>query len=68
MQLEQPQFMPLALTESLPLWAGAKHIIAIERTGNRWSGKKNRRRLVDFHELHYLRSWNWLAHQFAEAI
>jgi sigma54-dependent transcription regulator len=28
----------------LPLWAGAKHIIAIERTGSRWQGKKSRRR------------------------
>jgi hypothetical protein len=31
-------------TKLLPLWAGAKHIIAIERTGSRWQGKKSRRR------------------------
>jgi len=34
-------------TESLPLWAGAKHIIVLDRTGNRWQGKKNRRRLIE---------------------
>ena len=56
-------------TELLPLWAGAKHIIAIERTGNRWQGKKSHRRLVEFHELHYyLSSLDWSANQFAEAI
>ena len=27
----------------LPLWAGAKHIIAVRRSGTRWSGKKSRR-------------------------
>ncbi|XZO03293.1 MAG: ISAs1 family transposase [Microcoleus sp.] len=53
----------------LPLWAGAKNIIAIERTGSRWSGKKSRRRLVDFHEQHYyLSSKDGSASQFAEAI
>jgi transcriptional regulator with GAF, ATPase, and Fis domain len=31
-------------TKLLPLWAGAKHIIAIERTGSRWQGKKSRGR------------------------
>ena len=56
-------------TESLPLWAGAKNIIAIERTGNRWQGKKSHRRLVEFHELHYyLSSLDWSANQFASAI
>ena len=56
-------------TELLPLWAGAKHIIVIERTGNRWQGKKSRRRLVEFHEQHYyLSSLDWSANQFAEAI
>ncbi len=29
-------------TELLPFWAGAKYIIAIERTGNRWQGQKSR--------------------------
>jgi predicted transposase YbfD/YdcC len=53
----------------LPLWAGAKHIIAIERTGSRWEGKKSRRRLVKFHEQHYyLSSLDWSASKFAEAI
>ena len=53
----------------LPLWAGAKHIIAFERIGSRKQGKKNRRRLVDFHESHYyLSSLDWSANQFAEAI
>ena len=48
---------------------GAKHIIALERTGSRWSGKKSRRRLIDFHETHYyLSSLDWSAHQFADAI
>lgn len=53
----------------LPLWAGAKHIIASERIGSRWKGKKSRRRLIDFHESHYyLSSLDWSANQFAEAI
>jgi len=53
----------------LPLWAGAKHIIAIIRSGSRWKGKKSRRRLIDFHESHYyLSSLDWSAPQFAEAI
>lgn len=53
----------------LPLWAGAKHIIALERTGSRWQGKKSRRRLVKFHEQHYyLSSLDWSASQFASAI
>lgn len=56
-------------TELLPLWAGAKYIIALERTGNRWQGKKSRRRLVKFHEQHYhLSSLDWSASKFAEAI
>ena len=56
-------------TELLPLWAGAKHIIAIERTGYRWKGKKSHRRLAEFHEQHYyLSSLDWSASQFAEAI
>lgn len=51
------------------MWAGAKHIIAIERTGLRSQGKKSRRRLVDFHESHYyLSSKDWSARQFSEAI
>lgn len=53
----------------LPAWAGVKRIIAIERTGSRWQGKKSRRRLVDFHETHYyLSSKDWSAIQFADAI
>ena len=53
----------------LPEWAGVKRIIAIERTGSRWQGKKSRRRLVDFHETHYyLSSKDWSASQFADAI
>ena len=53
----------------LPAWAGVKHIIAIERTGSRWQGKKSRRRLVDFHETHYyLSSKDWSASQFSDAI
>ena len=53
----------------LPLWAGAKYIIAIVRAGSRWQGKKSRRRLVDFHESHYyLSSKDWSAHQFSDAI
>ncbi|MEG4281445.1 ISAs1 family transposase [Microcoleus sp. MON1_C1] len=53
----------------LPLWAGAKHIIAIIRSGSRWKGKKSRRRVVNFHESHYyLSSLDWSARQFAEAI
>ena len=56
-------------TELLPLWAGAKHIIVIDRTGSRWSGKKSRRRLVKFHEQHYyLSSLDWSASKLAEAI
>jgi hypothetical protein len=30
-------------TQLLPTWAGAKRIIAIERFGSRWEGKKSRR-------------------------
>jgi predicted transposase YbfD/YdcC len=53
----------------LPAWAGVKRIIAIERTGSRWQGKKSRRRLVDFHETHYyLSSKDWSASQFSDAI
>ena len=53
----------------LPAWAGVKCIIAIERTGSRWQGKKSRRRLVDFHETHYyLSSKDWSASQFSDAI
>jgi predicted transposase YbfD/YdcC len=53
----------------LPLWAGAKHIIEVVRTGSRWLGKKSRRRLIDFHESHYyLSSLDWSASQLAEAI
>lgn len=53
----------------LPLWAGAKYIIAVERTGLRWQGKKSRRRLVDFNESHYyLSSKDWSARQFSDAI
>ena len=53
----------------LPAWAGVKCIIAIERTGSRWQGKKSRRRLVDFHETHYyLSSKDWSASEFASAI
>jgi len=53
-------------TQLLPLWAGAKHIIALVRTGLRWQGKKSRRRLVDFHESHYyLSSLDWSASQFS---
>ncbi len=56
-------------SQLLPLWAGAKHIIAIGRSGSRWKGKKSRRRLVNFHESHYyLSSLDWSASQFAEAI
>ncbi|MEP6490285.1 ISAs1 family transposase [Microcoleus vaginatus GB2-A3] len=56
-------------TELLPLWAGARHIIAIERTGRRWQGKKSRRRLIKFHEHHYyLSSLNWSISQFSDAI
>lgn len=48
----------------LPLWAGAKHIIAILRSGSRWKGKKSRRGLVNFHESHYyLSSLDWSASQ-----
>lgn len=55
--------------ELLPLWAGAKYIIAVVRTGTRWLGKKSRRRLVEFHESHYyLSSLNWSAIKFADAI
>ncbi|MEG4940814.1 ISAs1 family transposase [Microcoleus sp. F4-D5] len=53
----------------LPAWAGVKRIIAISRSGSRWSGKKSRRRLVDFHETHYyLSSRDWSAIQFESAI
>ena len=53
----------------LPLWAGAKHIIAIVRTGLRWEGKKSRRRLVEFDESHYyLSSLDWSEIKFADAI
>jgi len=53
----------------LPLWAGAKYIIALVRTGLRWQGKKSRRRLVDFNESHYyLSSLDWSARQFSDAI
>ena len=53
----------------LPVWPGAKHIIAIARIGTRTQGKKSRRRLVDFHESHYyLSSRDWSANQFADAI
>ena len=53
----------------LPLWAGAKYIIVIVRTGRRWQGKKSRRRLVDFNESHYyLSSLDWSARQFSDAI
>ncbi|WP_445242884.1 ISAs1 family transposase [Microcoleus sp. N3A4] len=53
----------------LPLWAGAKYIIAVERTGLRWQGKKSRRRLVYFNESHYyLSSKDWSASQFSDAI
>jgi predicted transposase YbfD/YdcC len=56
-------------TELLPLWAGARHIIAFERTGRRWQGKKSRRRLIKFHDHHYyLSSLNWSASQFSDAI
>jgi predicted transposase YbfD/YdcC len=53
----------------LPLWAGAKHIIVVRRSGTRWEGKKSRRHLLDFDEVHYyLSSLDWLALQFADAI
>ena len=53
----------------LPLWAGAKHIIVVRRYGDRWSGKKSRRHLVDVDEVHYyLSSLDWSASQFADAI
>ena len=53
----------------LPLWAGAKYIIVIVRTGLQWQGKKSRRRLVDFNESHYyLSSLDWSARQFSDAI
>ncbi len=56
-------------TQLLPLWAGAKHIIALVRAGRRCQGKKSRRRLVDFHESHYyLSSLDWSASQFSDAI
>ena len=55
--------------QSMPLWAGAKHIIVIRRYGTRWEGKKSRRHLVNFDEIHYyLSSLDWSALQFAEAI
>ena len=53
----------------LPLWAGAKHIIVVRRYGTRWEGKKSRRHLVNFDEVHYyLSSLDWSAWQFADAI
>ena len=53
----------------LPLWAGAKYIIVVRRYGTRWEGKKSRRHLVNFDEVHYyLSSLDWSARQFAEAI
>ena len=53
----------------LPLWAGAKHIIVVRRYGTRWEGKKSRRHLVDFDEIHYyLSSLDWSASQFADGI
>lgn len=53
----------------LPLWAGAKHIIVVRRYGTRWVGKKTRRQLVNFDEVHYyLSSLEWSAIQFADAI
>ena len=56
-------------SQLLPLWAGAKHIISLSRTGTPWQGKKSRRRLVDFHELHYYLSiLDWSAREFSEAI
>jgi predicted transposase YbfD/YdcC len=56
-------------SQLLPLWAGTKHIILLSRAGTRWQGKKSRRRLVDFHELHYyLSSLDWSAREFSEAI
>ena len=58
-----------ARPQLLSLWAGAKQIIALVRTGLRWQGKKNRRRLVNFHESHYyLSSLDWSASQFSDAI
>ncbi len=55
--------------EFLPLWAGAKHIIVVRRYGTRWEGKKSRRHLINFDEVHYyLSSMDWSASQFAEAI
>ena len=53
----------------LPDWTGAKHIIAVTRSGSRWSGKKSRRHLIEFHEVHYyLSSLDWSASQFGDAI
>lgn len=53
----------------LPDWAGATSIIAVTRFGSRWSGKKSRRQLVDFHQQHYyLSSLDYSASQFASAI
>jgi predicted transposase YbfD/YdcC len=55
--------------ELLPIWPGAKQIIAIARSGTRTEGKKSRSRLVNFDESHYyLSSLEWSAHQFAEGI
>ncbi|MEG3851192.1 hypothetical protein, partial [Microcoleus sp. herbarium13] len=55
--------------ELLPIWSGAKQIIAIARSGTRTEGKKSGSRLVDFHESHYyLSSLEWSAHQFAEGV
>jgi len=53
----------------LPDWAGAKHIIVVRRYGTRWEGKKSRRHLVNFDEVHYyLSSLDWSALQFADGI
>jgi len=53
----------------LPFWAGAKHIIVVRRAGTRWEGKKSRRHLLDFDEVHYyLSSLDWSASRFADAI
>jgi predicted transposase YbfD/YdcC len=55
--------------ELLPLWAGAKHLIVVRRYGTRWEGKKSRRHLVNFDEVHYyLSSKDWSASKFASAM
>lgn len=57
------------LPELVPDWAGAKRMISVTRFGSRWSGKKSRRQLVDFHEQHYyLSSVDYSAVEFAGAI